>query len=450
MIKIYSTTLSLLFAVLLACTAGAAAQTDTTSSKHMLELSIIPSYSTLSYKSADNSSKGGISLGINLGYTYRITERWGVGLGLRYQPFTASYQNNGYQSTSGLLTEPNGHQYAITQTLDTKEQQRVSYLMIPVMASYRYPVTNKLTMKVAAGAAYALALSEKLEVKSGTITRTAYFPNEDLTIDNLPEQTFGTYTDYINMPSDKQLKNAVMGIGELGMEYAINNRWLLAAAVNATFGGDIKKHSDPILQPNSYAGVTSTSYIGAIKPMSVGLSLGVVYRFARKVAKPAPVVEVPVVAPPVPVPVPEPKPEPKPEVVPQPTPTPVAEPKAPSLLEELHVEVKKFNASESVQFKFNSKDPQAETKQKLNILISLINQALVETIVVGHACDIGTPEVNYRIGLERANRVKQYLVEQGLSPEKIEVQSVGEKEPKFPNNSPENRAKNRRVEIIVK
>lgn len=453
MIKIYKTTLTLLLATMLAAASGAAAQTDTTSSKHSLEVSVIPSLSRLSYESADNSSKGAFALGLSLGYTYHLTERWGIGIGLRYQPFAATYQNRGYQSTSALLTEPNGNQYAITQTLDSKEKQRVSYLMVPLTASYRYPLTAKLALKAAAGAAYALNLSEKLEVASGTISRTAYFPNADLTIDNLPEQTLGTYTDYINMPSGKQLKNTIIGIGEIGAEYALNEQWLLSAGISATMGGDIKKQSNPILQQNSYAGITASSYVGAVKPVSAGLSLGVVYRFGRKASKPAAVaVEVPVVTTPAPAPAPTPKPEPKAE--PKPTPAPVMapdpEPQGPTPLEELQVEVRKFNASESIQFRFNAKEPQDETKQKLGQLVRLISGAKVEAIVVGHACDIGSPQTNYRVGLERANRVKQYLVKQGLAAEKIEVQSMGEKSPKYPNDTPENRAKNRRVEIIVK
>ncbi|TCN63024.1 OmpA family protein [Acetobacteroides hydrogenigenes] len=453
MIKIYKTTLTLLLATMLAAASGAAAQTDTTSSKHSLEVSVIPSFSKLSYKSTDNSSKGAFALGVGIGYTYHLTERWGLGIGLRYQSFTATYQNKGYQSTSALFPEPNGHQYTITQTLDSKEKQRVSYLIVPLTASYRYPLTSKLSLKAAAGAAYALNMKEKMEVTSGTITRTAYFPNADLTIDNLPEQTIGTYTDYINRTSDKQFKNAIMGIGELGAEYTLNERWLLAAGISTTLGGDIKKQADPILQQYSYAGVTASNYVGSAKPVSVGLSLGVVYRFARKSSKPAPVVvEVPVIE--TPAPTPEPKPEIKPEPAPSPAPVPVVapapEPQGPTPLEELQVEVRKFNASESVQFRFNSKQPQAETKQKIGELVQMISEAQVEIVVVGHACNIGSTQVNYKIGLERANRVKQYLVEQGLAPEKIEVQSMGEKNPKFPNNTPENRAKNRRVEIIIK
>lgn len=449
--KIYKNALPLLLAILPAAATEVNAQSDTTINRHTVEVSIIPSYSQLSYKSADNTSKGAFSLGVSLGYTYHFTERWGIGIGLRYQPFAATYQNRGYQSTSALFAEPNGNQYSITQTLDSKERQRVSYLMVPLTASFRYPLTGKVTLKAAAGAAYAIALSEKLEVASGTITRTAYFPNADLTIDNLPEQTLGTYTDYINMPSGKQLKNAIMGVGELGAEYALNEQWLLSAGISATMGGDIKKQSNPILQQNSYAGVTASSYVGAVKPVSAGLSLGVVYRFGRKASKPAPVmVEVPVVTTPAPAPAPTPKPEPKPEPTPAPVMAPDPEPQGPTPLEELQVEVRKFNSSESIQFRFNAKEPQDETKQKLGQFVRMISEAKVETIVVGHACNIGSSQANYRIGLERANRVKQYLVEQGLAAEKIEVQSMGEKNPKYSNDTLENRVKNRRVEIIIK
>ncbi len=83
-------------------------------------------------------------------------------------------------------------------------------------------------------------------------------------------------------------------------------------------------------------------------------------------------------------------------------------------------------------------------------MVRLMAESKAETIVVGHTCNIGSNEVNYRIGLDRALRVKKYLVEQGVPEDKIQIKSMGEKEPKYTNDSPANRAKNRRVEIIVK
>lgn len=426
-------------------------QTDSIQGKHSLELAIIPSLKRLSYKSADNSSKGALGLGLQFGYTYHLTNRWGVGVSLRYQPFSGTYKTRGYHTISGLYTESNGYTYVINQILNNTEKQRVNYMMIPVLASYRFPMIEKLSLRVAAGAAYGLAFGEKLNFKSGTIIRSAYFPDLDLVVDDLPEQYLGTYSDYINMPSHKQFKNAFMGIAEAGAEYVVNHQWLVSASVNAVFGSDVKKSDGAIVHPNGYSGVTASNYVGAVKPFSIGLSVGIIYRFGRKAPKPvvAELVEV-VIAPLV---------EQLPEVLPVNEVEPEVEVVAAviaeavvtnSLLDEFVVEVVNFNNDESIQFNFNERALREETRLRLDRLVRLMIESKAETLIVGHACNVGSDEVNNAIGFERATRVKKYLVELGVPESQIQVESKGEKEPKYPNDSKENRAKNRRVEIIVK
>jgi outer membrane protein OmpA-like peptidoglycan-associated protein len=70
--------------------------------------------------------------------------------------------------------------------------------------------------------------------------------------------------------------------------------------------------------------------------------------------------------------------------------------------------------------------------------------------IEGHTDNIGTPEVNQRIGLERAESVKRYLYEQHQVPlHKINVISYGEDKPVSPNNTRDGRAQNRRVVVKI-
>jgi outer membrane protein OmpA-like peptidoglycan-associated protein len=70
--------------------------------------------------------------------------------------------------------------------------------------------------------------------------------------------------------------------------------------------------------------------------------------------------------------------------------------------------------------------------------------------VEGHTDNVGTPQVNERIGMERAEAVKRYLYEQHQIPlHKINVISYGEEKPVAPNNTKDGRAQNRRVVIKV-
>ncbi len=265
--------------LMLGCATTVWGQTKELKGSQSIEIKINPSYSNLMYESTNGNSDGEMGLGFELGYTYHITNRWGVGTGLRYQPFKAGYKNQNFNSTSATLTEPNGHDYTINQIINNKEEQHVNYLMIPVLASYRLPINERLAMRVAVGAAYGIATAEEVEFVEGTINRTAYFPKNDLVVDNLPEQTLGTFSNFINKTSEKQFGNTLMGLAEVGVEYSLNGKWLLTASFNGAIGGDVKNESAAIVQPNIYQSVTATDYVGTVKPVSMGLSLGVVYRF---------------------------------------------------------------------------------------------------------------------------------------------------------------------------
>ncbi len=63
--------------------------------------------------------------------------------------------------------------------------------------------------------------------------------------------------------------------------------------------------------------------------------------------------------------------------------------------------------------------------------------------------DIGTEQFNKNLSEERAASVMDYMVRNNISPSRLGRVGYGELRPLFANDSEENRAKNRRVEIKV-
>lgn len=61
----------------------------------------------------------------------------------------------------------------------------------------------------------------------------------------------------------------------------------------------------------------------------------------------------------------------------------------------------------------------------------------------------GADDMNQKLSQDRANSVKDYLVSQGVKPEKVRAVGRGETNPVASNDTPEGRANNRRVEIVV-
>lgn len=70
--------------------------------------------------------------------------------------------------------------------------------------------------------------------------------------------------------------------------------------------------------------------------------------------------------------------------------------------------------------------------------------------IQGHTDDRGTDELNAKLGLNRAEAVREYLnMNQGIALNRMNVISYGKTKPAVPNVDKESRAKNRRVVLVV-
>ncbi len=69
--------------------------------------------------------------------------------------------------------------------------------------------------------------------------------------------------------------------------------------------------------------------------------------------------------------------------------------------------------------------------------------------VEGHTDDIGRDANNLRLSRARAKAVYDHLVKQGIDRKRLEHQGFGETRPLVPNDSDDNRAKNRRVDFVI-
>ncbi|MBS1817486.1 MAG: OmpA family protein [Acidobacteria bacterium] len=103
-------------------------------------------------------------------------------------------------------------------------------------------------------------------------------------------------------------------------------------------------------------------------------------------------------------------------------------------------------------FKFGKTDLPDAAKARLDEMINQIKAdpkgAWFE--IEGHTDNVGSKDLNQKLGLERAEAVKMYLYEHHQIPlHKMNVISYGEDKPVAPNKTREGRAQNRRVVIKV-
>jgi outer membrane protein OmpA-like peptidoglycan-associated protein len=69
--------------------------------------------------------------------------------------------------------------------------------------------------------------------------------------------------------------------------------------------------------------------------------------------------------------------------------------------------------------------------------------------VQGHTDDSGTADYNLRLSNDRANAVRTALVLNGVEPNRVSARGYGQDKPLAPNTNEANRAKNRRVQLMI-
>jgi outer membrane protein OmpA-like peptidoglycan-associated protein len=69
--------------------------------------------------------------------------------------------------------------------------------------------------------------------------------------------------------------------------------------------------------------------------------------------------------------------------------------------------------------------------------------------VQGHTDSDGSASYNRKLSDERANSVRQYLIEAGISEDRLQAKGYGEDKPIDTNATPEGKERNRRVEFKI-
>lgn len=106
--------------------------------------------------------------------------------------------------------------------------------------------------------------------------------------------------------------------------------------------------------------------------------------------------------------------------------------------------------SGSVLFATGKYDLLPIAREKLDEVAKALNDQGYKSILVeGHTDSKGRASDNETLSLKRAESVRTYLVSRGVPTDKIRATGLGSSRPISENDTPDGRANNRRVEIVV-
>ena len=104
----------------------------------------------------------------------------------------------------------------------------------------------------------------------------------------------------------------------------------------------------------------------------------------------------------------------------------------------------------SVRFDTNKSTLTATAKANLDKIVPVFKSyADTDIVIYGYTDSTGSAEYNLNLSQQRANSVEKYLESKGLNMSRFKMVGMGIADPIAPNDTPEGRSQNRRVEFAI-
>ena len=104
----------------------------------------------------------------------------------------------------------------------------------------------------------------------------------------------------------------------------------------------------------------------------------------------------------------------------------------------------------NIRFEFNSAALTDDSEEGVEMLRAFLeNHPEIRVELTGHTDNVGSDAYNLKLSNERAEVVRQALIDRGIVPERLSARGHGAAKPLQPNDTEEHRAMNRRTEMIV-
>jgi outer membrane protein OmpA-like peptidoglycan-associated protein len=451
---------------------------------HELSIWTAGGMSFLNSRPAFGKTNAGFGGALGVGYTCFLNKNWGLSSGVEYAFYQAKTTIDGFSGNQEIFDVIGNPIVYQTQIQHYSEKQKLGSLNIPL--SMLYQTGNKQQFYVSLGVKLGLPVSAKYNGSNAVLTASGYYPDYDQTEIWQNDLGYGIFN--VKESSGKlDLGVSFLGTMEIGMKWNVGTGTALYTGVFVDYGlnNALNNHCSDMRfveynrnAPEKPLMNTTCVLSDKFSPLNFGVKLKLAFSVGcrdllkdRKTYRAMRLKgndfydfdmqnQTPETAQPTPAVVPAdiietemPKETKQPD-----TAVLNAEAERLAYLEKAKERRQKYSKSMSVlsirsmgNYNRGIVTLTVEQEAALDDYIDVLteNPSFVLEIT-GHTCDLGTDELNLRIGQERADLAKDYLVEKGISPSCISTFSKGKSEPLFPNDNEVNRKKNRRLEIVIK
>lgn len=231
-----------------------------------------------------NQGDSNIGFGASIGgnYTYTLTENWniigGLHLGMHTSEISAdalSYKSREVDDTTS------GFELTVNSTNYT-EQQQLFTLNVPVLAQYSTYLNRFSKFYIAAGGKILVPIQQSSNANATSVSLSGYYPDTNLTVDNLPQHGFGSISNWEDFQTPLELSTAIALSLQVGMDFNLGRKMWYAGLyfdyglndiASSDESNNFIKHNSNGINKTKANGIANSGIAKSAKIMSLGINL---------------------------------------------------------------------------------------------------------------------------------------------------------------------------------
>ena len=238
-------------------------------------------------KPSEGQAYRGATVSTGLGYHYFLKPQWGIGTGVTFSIYNDGITVGDYHKQQAATNKVTGSDFDFQVIMsDYKERHQVVMIHIPLMLQFQSRGETAFYAAIGGKAGIPFSAINRAE---GVFTTSGYFPNVNVTYENLPEYGFVSNQPVPGYKTKLNLKTAFLASVETGVRWRPVEKLLFYTGVYVDYGLTNSKNSNAtdivvynfdtpaIFVYNSAANV----YAKQMKPFAFGITVRVATRKQR-------------------------------------------------------------------------------------------------------------------------------------------------------------------------
>ncbi len=178
-----------------------------------------------------NQQAGG---GIHIGYRIPVKANWQLltGVGADYYSTRATLSDNTSFQSNEIDAVGSGFQYSV-ETVGYEE--KLDFFALTVPLTLQYEASGKNRWQANGGVKFVLPFRASLEARADQLTQSAYYPDYNLTVEDLPQHGFGTTNNWTD-ETKRSLNAGIAATAGIGYGFDLGKKWGLSLGLFADYG----------------------------------------------------------------------------------------------------------------------------------------------------------------------------------------------------------------------